>query len=428
MKTPKGHLIIFILVTLFIFMIKNPIVIHGESQAPDWPGWRGPNGKGISNETNWDPNALAGGPNILWRVDLGRGYANVAIKDNRLYTMGLKDRKPTVFCFNAENGRENWRFSTDSFGDPQSTPAIDGKYVYALNNVGTLLCLKSKNGRVHWQKDLVREYKTEKIPYGYSGSPVIVDELIILNVNTSGIALNKNTGDLVWASPVHTGKKNSQGYHATPVIYSNDGKKHALFLSGTGLSSVEAATGKKEWYYEFFSSLSANVADPEIFQNMVLLRNSYIIKRSEVIDISGNEPHVLWQNKNMRNDLSTCVQLDGYIYGSDGDYYGGGEYFKNLFLRCIDFKTGEVIWEEGKMKSNLSLTAAGNKLIILEENGTLHIAEATPSSYREISSCDVLGGEEKFRKFWTPPVLCNGRIYARNYYGDLICIDVRKKI
>ena len=59
-------------------------------------------------------------------------------------------------------------------------------------------------------------------------------------------------------------------------------------------------------------------------------------------------------------------------------------------------------------------------------DGTLRIAEATSSSYRELSSADVLGGEKRPRIFATPPVLCNGKIYCRNYAGDLICVDVSK--
>jgi len=29
-------------------------------------------------------------------------------------------------------------------------------------------------------------------------------------------------------------------------------------------------------------------------------------------------------------------------------------------------------------------------------------------------------------KFWNYPVLCNGRIYCRSYWGELVCIDVSK--
>jgi hypothetical protein len=74
----------------------------------------------------------------------------------------------------------------------------------------------------------------------------------------------------------------------------------------------------------------------------------------------------------------------------------------------------------------ISLMAADGKLIILEADGTLRIAEATPTGYKEISSGDVLEGERKLRQFWTPPVLCNGKIYCRNFAGDLVCIDVSK--
>jgi outer membrane protein assembly factor BamB len=414
------------LISFLIVWLFGIYAVCGNADDLEWPRWRGPNGDGISNETNWDPEALSGGPKILWKVDLGRGHSNVAIKDNRLYTMGLKDNRFTVYCLNAETGEEIWQRVTELRGDPQSTPTIDGKYVYALDKDGILLCLKAKNGRIKWQKDLVREYKTERIPYGFSGSPVIVDDLIILNVNTAGIAINKNTGDRVWSSPRHTDKKNSQGYHATPVIYENGGKRYALILSGTGLFSVEAATGKKQWYYEFFNAHTANVADPELFQNKVFLRGPYLTDKNVLIDISGKETQVLWQNKNLRADIGTCVLLDGYLYGSDGISVSGGGPFNNLLLRCIDFKTGEVIWEEDKMKGTIALTAADGKLIMIESNGTLYIAEATPSSYKEISSCDVLEGEQKTRRFWTPPVLYKGKIYCRNYAGDLVCLDVSK--
>ena len=61
----------------------------------DWPRWRGPNGDGISLETDWDPEALSGGPKILWKVNVGWGHSNVAIQDNRLYTM-RKEGKESV--------------------------------------------------------------------------------------------------------------------------------------------------------------------------------------------------------------------------------------------------------------------------------------------------------------------------------------------
>ena len=409
----KARMLVFVLV-IFVLGISTQ---YGIADDFDWPRWRGPNGNGISMETDWDPEALAGGPKILWKVDVGRGHSNVAIKDNRLYTMGMEE----VYCFDADTGEEIWRYSDERFSSPQSTPTTDGKYIYALSKNtsldGILLCLKVKNGKLRWKRDLVKEYKTEKISHGYSGSPVIEGDLIILNVNTAGIALNKKTGKLIWASNVHTDKRNAQGYHATPVLYDYEGKRCALLLSGTGVFSVEVETGTQLWYFEFITP-GAQAADPILFEHKVFISSGYSMARGALFEITGNEPKVVWENENMRNEFSSCVYIDGYLYGSDG---APGTRAR---LRCIDVASGDVVWEK-EMKM-ASLISADGKLIILEEDGTLHIAEATPSAYQEISSCDVLQGEQKPRTFHTPPVLCNGKIYCRNYAGDLVCIDVSK--
>jgi outer membrane protein assembly factor BamB len=117
----------------------------------------------------------------------------------------------------------------------------------------------------------------------------------------------------------------------------------------------------------------------------------------------------------MRNHFSSCVLLQGHIYGFDGQVGGGGK------LTCLNYETGEVKWSQGGMGTG-SLTVADGKLIILSERGKLVIADASPEGFKEISSAQVLTG-----KCWTVPVLANGRIYARNAAGQLVCVDVSPK-
>ena len=95
-------------------------------------------------------------------------------------------------------------------------------------------------------------------------------------------------------------------------------------------------------------------------------------------------------------------------------------------IRCVELATGKVMWESAQKMQFTSVCCAAGKLILLELGGTLHIVEASPVEYREISSADVLGGADRPRRFAVPPVLCGGRIYCRNYAGDLVCIDVSK--
>jgi len=384
----------------------------------DWPCWRGPNRDGISKEENWDPNALADEPEVLWKADIGKGHSNVAIVSNRLYAMGRTSSKGNeIFCLNASTGKELWRYRFKSLYDTKSTPIIDGKFVYALNADGLLLCLNAEDGQLKWRRNIIEEFEVEKVEYGHATSPLIVGDTLVLNANSSGIAVNKNTGEMIWASTPH-GKdiELTDGYHASPVTYNYNDSRYALLFSGTGLFSVKVDTGERLWFFEFYLR-PPNCADPVLCGDRVFISHVYKSEgKNALLDISGATPEPLWQNDNLRNYFSACVYLDGYLYGSDGEV---GELNR---LRCICVETGEIQWE--KEMPMASLTATQNTLIILGEKGTLRLAEATPSGYKEIASFDVLEGEKRLRQFWTPPVLYGGRIYCRNYIGDLVCIDV----
>jgi outer membrane protein assembly factor BamB len=138
-----------------------------------------------------------------------------------------------------------------------------------------------------------------------------------------------------------------------------------------------------------------------------------------LLDINSGNPKVLWQNKNMNNHVSTCVLIGGYLYGChDPVGWGGGG-----ILRCLDLKGGEVMWEKD-FGGTVSISAAGKALIVLSQNGTLSIAEASPKSYNEISCARIFKNLPV--KCWTLPVFCDGKIYCRNFFGDLACIDMRK--
>ena len=47
---------------------------------------------GNAEPSGWDPGALAGGPHIAWKADVGFGHSSVAVKGDRLFTMGHSRR------------------------------------------------------------------------------------------------------------------------------------------------------------------------------------------------------------------------------------------------------------------------------------------------------------------------------------------------
>ncbi len=422
---------LIIILSIWLF---GTCLTYGIADDFEWPRWRGPNGDGISLEANWDPETLVGGPKVLWNVDVGMGYSNVAIKDNRLYTVGIEG----VVCLNAETGEEIWRYADERFGDPKATPTIEGKYVYTLSHEGMLFCLKVKNGKLRWKKDLVADYGAVRPLWGFAGSPVIEGELLILTANTAGMALNRKTGQVVWSSDkppkkFQTLNTETTGVdYSTPVIYDHEGKRYALITSWKGVSSVEVETGKPLWLNEWDSYTGSQVPDPVIIGNKVYVVESITSKKStasRLFEITDEGPTVLWRSPDLYTEITSPVIVDGYIYGCQGGPYSG-----TASLRCIDLETGRLIWDESFPdepynplgQKSISLMVADGKLIILSAWGMLYIAEATPTGYKEISRCDVYNGEEKIRKFWTPSVLYKGKIYCRNWAGDLVCIDVSK--
>lgn len=401
--------VVIILISLFFLSC-------GVKEAEfDWPRWRGPNGDGISLETDWNPEALEEGPKILWKAKVGMGDSNVVIKDNRLYAAGITRDGIAVVCLNASTGKEIWQTVFEGAKYIHSTPVTDGKFVYAISSDAILLCLQAKNGKLYWTKDLIAECGLVKPFYGYNASPIVEGDLLILTANTSGLALHKKTGEKVWDSKKPPGKKFCD--YSTPVMYDYKGKRYTVLSSDEGIHGVDIETGQVLWLYEW-EYIKRQVADPLVFDDKVFIAK-YAGLGSILIDIEGGVAKVTWKNKNLSSDIASPVKIDGYIYGIEG----GPEVFHSS-VRCLSVTTGELMWEEKLGKETASLIGAGDKLIILADTGTLHIAEATPRSYKEISSCDLISDKRESTRFWTHPVLCNSKIYCKGSSGILVCIDV----
>jgi len=376
----------------------------------DWPQWRGPERNGISAETDWDPAALAKGPRIVWRTDVGLGYSGVAVKGDRLYTMGNVGGRDSVICLDTRTGKVIWNYSYPArsmqYPGPRATPTIDGDTVYTLSSDGQLLCLSADRGTVHWQRNIVADFGARPPNWGFAGSLVVEGDLLLANAGISGLALNKRNGKPVWVSATGTG-----GY-ATAVLYTRNGTRYAAIFGRRAIYGVEAQTGKQAWSYPWVTGNDVNAADPLVFEDRVFISSNYGAG-SALLDISGRQPKLLWKNGSVNSHFSSFVLIDGYIYGNDG--FAGR---RSGAFRCLDVETGRVMWSESLGFG--SLIAADGKLILLTERGDLHIAEATPSGYREISRARSILSSS----CWTPPVLCDGRIYLRNHRGELVCLDV----
>ncbi len=423
---------------LLIFLASAQLLGGARSFAEpafDWPGWRGPEGDGVSRETGWNPGALKN-PRILWRVDVGMGYSNVAIQGGRLHIVGYQGEAGVnvVRCLDAATGRESWRRTTSgpkADTSPQPTPAVSGADLFVLGRKGQLQCLNAENGGIRWQKDLVAEYGVVKPYSDFAGSPVVAGDLVILTANSAGMALDRKNGGLVWSSPPPPERfpafdpSTSKGtYYSTPVLFRDKGEGFAVVAGWEGLSAVSVATGKRVWLCPWGERGWAEVPDPVFLEGGRVLTfpfNDYGQGEAVLVLVGSRKRKVLWRiDFAIMNMMTTPVVAGGNLYAVDS----------TAKMRCIDLRSGRQIGESEPTdtggSASLSVTAAAGRLLILSSSGVLFIGEATSGGYREISRCELYGSERKPKKFWTPPVLCNGRIYCRNWWGDLFCIDVSK--
>lgn len=382
----------------------------GTAGAGDWPQWRGLNRNGISDEGGWNPRALDGGAKIAWRASIGAGYAVPVVANGKLYATGNSNGLDHVHCFDAGSGKLVWTQGHpakggDKYAGPRATPAVaDGK-VFAMSREGVVLCLDAVTGRVFWRKSLVDEEGIANLRWDLSGSPLVQGDLLVLNAGSSGMALNKDTGAVVWSGGSGTG-----GY-ASPVACTLAGKPAFLIFGAEALMGVTADTGKVLWSHAWKTSYDVNAPDPIASGDRVYISSGYG-SGCALLDVSQTPPTVVWQNKLIASHFACSILRDGYVYGCDGNAGKG-------LLRCLEFETGKNVWTEDTGFS--SLIMVDGKLLILHEAGMLTIADATPKGFTRLSAAQVLD-----RKVcWTSPSFADGRAYCRNQPGDLVCVDLR---
>jgi outer membrane protein assembly factor BamB len=385
--------------------------------AEDWPRWRGPQADGVSRATNWTAQWPKEGPVQLWRAAVGTGFSSVAVSEGGVYTMGNDGTADNVFCFNAQSGKLVWKQSypcpldPNMFeGGPSGTPAVDGKQVYTSSRQGQVHCFEAVTGKLLWSRNLQKDLELVPPAWGFGASPLVEGNLVILNAGDHGVALDKATGKMVWASTV----KDGAGY-AAPVPYDAGTMRCVAIFATAGLVSVEAATGKELWRHPWPTSSDVNAADPIISGNQFFISSGYGTGGALVV-VTNNRPVEVWKNQNMLNHFNSAVLYHGHLYGLSGQ---AGE---DIELRCVALRTGELGWSQKIFGSYGTLMVADGKLIVFTERGELLVGAASPAGFKAISRSQVIGG-----KCWTPPVLSDGRLYCRNAQGTLVCVDVRGK-
>ncbi len=433
--------------TCFLFLLWCfLLLVQTDVHSADWPSFLGPEQNGKSQEkikiTPWERN----GPNVLWAKEIGTSYGAPTVADGRVYIFARYGDMARLSCLESETGEEVWQYEyptdyEDMYGynnGPRCCPVVDEDRVYILGAEGMLHCVSTQTGKRVWKVATFAKFNVVQNFFGVASAPAIEGELLIVLVggsppgtpkniwasngtpkpNSSGIvAFNKHTGEVVYQIA------DELASYASPIFATINGRRWGFAFLRGGLVGFEPATGKIDFHYPWRHPRieSVNASCPVVADDLVFISESYGIG-SSVIQVRPGGYKVVWKdrantrNKAMELHWNTAIHHEGYLYGSSGRHAGGAD------LRCVEFKTGKVMWRQ-RVNERASLLWANDYFIYLGEYGRLMLLKCTPEKTELISQAvpvDKKGRQLINYPAWAAPVLADGRLYIRGK-NRLIC-------
>ncbi|MDH6303738.1 outer membrane protein assembly factor BamB [Parabacteroides sp. PF5-5] len=374
--------------------------------AQDNIQWRGTDRTGIYKESGllkvW-PDA---GPTLLWHYDgLGEGHSSVAIDSDKIYLTGMTDKKGYIYVFDMNgkllNKKEYGDEWASSYNGPRGTLTVNEGKIYLVSGIGEIYCFDQNTLNTLWKKNLLKEYNASNIEWGINEAPLIIDEKVIATPGGKQhnmVALNKNTGALIWSSP---GEGDLSAY-CSPLYITDQQVPIIVTMTADHIIGIDASNGKKLWSHENKNRYSVHANTPVYGDNMILLTSGYG-RGSTMLRLTngGRSIEEAWFSKELDNRIGAMVKVGDYAYGS-GD--------SNRYWFCVDWKTGDIKWKEKGLAMG-NIIANDGMLYCYTDRGNMVLAKATPEKFDIVSRFSITLGTEQH---WAHPVLYKGTMYVRH--------------
>ena len=414
MRNPKFLSFIFLLL-----IINSMSVTH----AQNWPSWRGPNGDGTSVETNlparWDSIT-----NVVWKIPVpGKGYSSTIIwRDNLFLTTALQEtHEKVLLCYDCKSGMLLWQKTVlntpfekkhDNNSYASGTPSTDGIRVYVsfLDSKDVVVAAYDFSGKQIW----IQRPGTFLSPHGYSCSPVLYNDKVIINGDSQGdsfvAALSKTDGHIIWKvshdRPAHS--------FSTPIFRKMAGKMQMIFCGNKEIASYNPDDGSKYW---FVSGPSEDFCSSPVYNEkygLVLVSSSWPLRNLVAVKPDGKgdvtKSHVVWQSREGAYYVPSPVCTDEFLFTT----------MTTGKVHCIEVATGKILWVEDLGMQYPSPVMANGLIYMPNDDGVITVIKPGPK-FEYVAKNSI--GEKMFAS----PAISNGKIYLRGLQ-HLFCISVNGKM
>lgn len=420
----RGHPVVFFdaMKRLSAWRLTAALVVSGLTAAvptagPDdhWPGWRGPNGLGISAATHyveeWGPEQ-----NVAWRTPVpGRGHSSPIVWGERVFVTTSIETGPApdghrppvhpdfnhspgylhpdsvgsdrlyslkIFAFDTATGKLLWEqtpYSGTMYDDrhrkntyASSTMATDGELVFAFFESAGLYAY-DLDGRPAWSRSLGG---IAKAGMGPGTSPVLFEELIILQCDQEMgkgsfiVALDKRTGREVWRQ-----ERSTRRSWATPLLVRARGRTELVTSGAERVIAYDPRTGRELW--RSAGVQSHPIPSAVATKGLVILTAGSGAKRAFAIRVGSDgdltdPPAVAWRYEKGTAYVPSPIALGQYVYLMTD----------RGIVTCLDAETGKVVYEGGRppVPSTFfaSPVAYGDRLLMTNEEGDTFVIRAGP--------------------------------------------------
>ncbi len=370
-----------------------------------WPGFRGPSRdstvRGTRFATNWEVSP----PEEMWRRPVGPGWSSFAVAGDVLYTQEQRGELEVVSAYRLSTGEPVWEHTDETrFWEamggvgPRATPTLGNDRVYVLGATGRFNALDAASGAVVWARDLAADTGAAVPTWGFSGSPLVLSDRVIVAASGVMAAYGLDTGEPIW-----TGAGTNEGEaYSSPHLATFGGTRQVVLLSPEGASGISVDDGSVLWQHERAGS---PIVQPALVDGGFLMGaagmsgGTGVAKLDVRQDASGWSVEQVWESNRLKPYFNDLVIHDGHAYGFDGS-----------ILAAIDMESGKRAWKGGRYgHGQLLLLADQDLLLVLSEGGDLVLVSATPEGHEEVAKFQALDG-----KTWNHPVIVDDVLLVRN--------------